>query len=246
VVSEFTKPPRRQDRQVIAKTIELESEKMKDNRETVSVEVYSDVVCPWCYIGERRLEQAIAQRPDIKVERTWKPFQLRPEMPKQGVPWGDFVQQKFGGPERAEGIFAKVTETGAGEGIEFRFDSIPSAPNTLDAHRLILLAREDGREWEMVRALYSAYFTRERNLNDHDQLVAIAAEVGLEERQVRAYLAGDKNAGEVSAGQNKAEQLGITGVPFYVFNSRYALSGAQPIEAFLHVLDLIASEAAAA
>lgn len=219
---------------------------MKDNIETVSVEVYSDVVCPWCYIGGRRLEQAIAQRPDIKVERYWQPYQLRPEMPKEGVPWGDFVQQKFGGPERAEAVFAKVTETGAVEGIEFRFDHISSAPNTLDAHRLILLAREDGREWEMIRALYSAYFTRERNLNNYDQLVAIATEVGLQERQVRAYLTGDKNADEVNASQHKAEQLGITGAPFYVFNNRYSLSGAQPIEAFLHVLDLIASEASAA
>lgn len=219
---------------------------MKDNKETVSVEVYSDVVCPWCYIGERRLEQAIAQRPGIKVERTWQPYQLRPEMPKKGVPWGDFVQQKFGGPERAGAVFAKVTETGAAEGIGFRFDHISSAPNTLDAHRLILLAREHELEWEMVSALYSAYFTRERNLNDYDQLVAIAREVGLEEREVRAYLTGNKNVNEVNGGQHKAEQLGITGVPFYVFNSRYALSGAQPVEAFLHVLDLIASEAAAA
>jgi predicted DsbA family dithiol-disulfide isomerase len=219
---------------------------MKDNIETVSVEVYSDVVCPWCYIGGRRLEKAIAQRPDIKVERHWQPFQLRPEMPKEGVAWSDFVQQKFGGPERAEGIFAKVTETGAAEGIEFRFDSISSAPNTLDAHRLILLAREHGVEGEMVRDLYSAYFTQERNLNDHDQLVDIALEVGLEERQVRAYLAGDKNVGEVNDGQHKAEQLAITGVPFYVFNGTYALSGAQPVEAFLHVLDLIAAEATAA
>ncbi len=167
-------------------------------------------------------------------------------MPKEGVAWSDFVQQKFGGPERAEGIFAKVTETGAAEGIEFRFDSISSAPNTLDAHRLILLAREHGVEGEMVRDLYSAYFTQERNLNDHDQLVDIALEVGLEERQVRAYLAGDKNVGEVNDGQHKAEQLAITGVPFYVFNGTYALSGAQPVEAFLHVLDLIAAEATAA
>ena len=219
---------------------------MKDNIETVSVEVYSDVVCPWCYIGGRRLEQAIAQRPDIKIERTWQPFQLRPEMPREGVPWGDFVQQKFGGPERAKPIFARVTETGAIEGIEFRFDHISNAPNTLDAHRLILLAREHGREWGMIHALYSAYFTRERNLNDHDQLVAIAAEVGLEEPQVHAYLAGDKNVDEVNAGQQNAEQMGITGVPFYVFNKTYALSGAQPVEAFLHMLDLIASEASAA
>ena len=219
---------------------------MKDNRETVSIEVYSDVVCPWCYIGGRRLEQAIAQRPDIKVERNWHPFQLRPEMPKEGVPWGDFVQQKFGGPERAEPIFAKVTETGASEGIVFRFDRISNAPNTLDAHRLILLAREHELEWEMVRALYSAYFTRERDLNDYDQLVAIATEVGLDEQRVRDYLAGDKNVDEVNSSQYKAEELGITGVPFYVFNNRYALSGAQPTEAFAHVLDLIASEASAA
>src|SRR5688500_1351269 len=219
---------------------------MINNIETVSVEVYSDVVCPWCYIGGRRLEQAIAERPDIKVERHWQPFQLRPEMPKEGIRWGDFVQQKFGGPERAEAIFARVTETGAADGLELRFDRISNSPNTLDAHRLILLARENGLEWKMVQALYAAFFTRERNLSDHDHLAAIASEVGLDEQVVHAYLAGNQSAHEVAATQSQAEELGITGVPFYVFNNRYALSGAQPVEAFLHVLDLIATEATAA
>lgn len=201
------------------------------------IEVYSDIACPWCYIGERRLRKALAQRPTLDVEMKWMPFQLRPEQPKEGVPWREFAEKKFGSLERANAIFANVTSVGEGEGIRFAFDAMQTAPNTIDAHRLVLLARAHGREWEMIEALYSAYFSEGRNLNDLGQLVQIASQVGLAEQEVRAYLAGDENVAEVFASQVTAEQLGIQGVPFYVIDERYGLSGAQPVEVFLEAID---------
>jgi len=202
------------------------------------IEVYSDIACPWCYIGEQRLRKALAQRPDLEVELAWRPFQLRPDHPKNGMPWQEFARQKFGSLERANAIFANVTSTGAAEGIQFAFDRMPTAPNTLDAHRLVLFAKERGREWEMVAALFSAYFSQGRNLNVRDELLGIASEVGLSADEVNAYLDSDVNVAEVFASQITAEQMGIEGVPFYILDERYGLSGAQSVEAFLEALDM--------
>lgn len=204
------------------------------------IDVYADVACPWCYIGERRLEQAIALRPDVPIERRWRPFQLQPAMPPRGMPWAEFAPRKFGGLERAQRMFAQVASAGAADGITFAFDKVVSAPNSVDAHRLVALARQNGREWEMVNALFAAYFTDGRDLNDQVQLTAIAADVGLPADAVQAYLASREGVAEVQASQAEAEQLGINGVPFYIFNEQYAVSGAQPVELFLQAIDAIA------
>lgn len=201
------------------------------------IDVYADVVCPWCYIGERRLERALAQRPDLRVERRWRPFQLQPAMPAGGVPWSEFARQKFGGVERAQAAFAQVVAAGAEDGIHFAFDRVASAPNTVDAHRLILLADRHGRQWETAEALFAAYFAEGRDLNNPDHLVAAAESAGLDPGAVRAQLASDEGRTEVAASQEEAGQLGISGVPFFVFDERYALSGAQPVVVFLQALD---------
>ena len=202
------------------------------------VEVYADIVCPWCYIGMRRLSAALAQRPDLRVERRWRPFQLQPAMPRAGLAWPEFVESKFGGAERARVAFARVTAVGAAEGIEFDFERIANAPNTRDAHRLVLFAAREGREWELADALFAAYFARGRDLGDHEQLADAAASVGLSRAAALAYLASDEGGAEVDASQQEAYQTGVTGVPFYVLDGRYALSGAQPVEVFLQALDL--------
>ena len=205
--------------------------------QTITIDVFSDVVCPWCYIGEKRLEQALAQRPAIQAEIRWCPFQLRPELPPEGADWGSFVDEKFGGPERAQAMFAQVAGVGAEVGIAFNFERIASAANTADAHRLLLLAGQHERQWELATALFKAYFTDGANLNDREQLVACAAAAGLEPATVRAYLASDQGAAEVRSSQHEAGQLGVQGVPFYVFDERWAVSGAQPVEVFLRALD---------
>ncbi|MDP8950144.1 MAG: DsbA family oxidoreductase [Actinomycetota bacterium] len=201
------------------------------------IDVYADVVCPWCYIGERRLEKAIAERPDLEVERRWRPFQLQPSMPEGGLPWAEFARQKFGGEDLAQAAFAHVTTVGAEEGIRFDFDRVASAPNTVDAHRLILLASKHDRQWETADALFNAYFAEGRDLNDHDELAAIVARVELDAEEVRSYLAGEEGVAEVRRSQKEAHILGIHGVPCYVVDDRYAISGAQPVEVFLRVFD---------
>lgn len=201
------------------------------------IEVYSDVVCPWCYIGERRLEQALARRPDLRVERLWRPFQLRPEMPASGEDWAAFAREKFGGAQRAQAAFSHVATVGAADGLRFNFDRVASAPNTVDAHRLILLARKHDREWEMADALFAAYFANGRNLNDEAQLIEIATGAGLDAETVRLYLHSDQDRDEVLRSQIEAGRLGITGVPFYVIDGRLGLSGAQPVEVFLRAID---------
>lgn len=208
------------------------------------IDVYADVVCPWCYIGKRRLEQALAQRPALVVERHWRPFQLNPDLPPNGQDWGEFMRLKFGGEQRAQAAFAQVAAAGASDGLRFAFDRVASAANTVDAHRLILFAAQQGRSWEMADALFAAYFTEGRNLNDAEQLVTIAGDVGLDAAAVRALLHDSDGIDEVLDSQREAGRLGIRGVPFYVFDGRYGISGAQPVEVFVQALDQIAAELA--
>jgi predicted DsbA family dithiol-disulfide isomerase len=208
----------------------------------LTIDVYADVVCPWCYIGEHRLQWALVQRPDVRVERRWRPFQLQPGMPRGGIPWRDFVRTKFGGEARARAAFAYVALAGAADGLSFDFERVVSAPNTVDAHRLILLAGARGRQWEMAEALFRAHFAEGRDLNDHDQLAGVAAAVGLDADQVRRYLGGNEGVAEVGESQREAARLGVRGVPFFVFDGRIALSGAQPIELFLEAIDAATAE----
>jgi predicted DsbA family dithiol-disulfide isomerase len=208
------------------------------------IDVYSDVVCPWCYIGEKRLARALVDRPDLGVEVRWRPFQLQPGMPEGSVPWAEFSRQKFGGERGAEAAFSHVSAVGESDGIRFDFGRVASAPNTVDAHRIVLLAGNYGLQWELADALFRAYFTEGKNLNDHEELVVVAASVGLDAGEVREYLAGEAGASEVRSSQEEAASLGITGVPFYVFDGRYALYGAQPVGVFGEALDMVKAGAA--
>ncbi|HJQ29935.1 MAG TPA: DsbA family oxidoreductase [Rubrobacter sp.] len=200
------------------------------------VDVYSDVVCPWCYIGERRLAKALVNRPDLEAEVRWRPFQLQPGMPEGGLPWAEFARRKFG-EDGAKTAFARVVAAGKPDGIHFDLDQVASAPNTVDAHRLILLAGDHGVQWRVADALFLAYFTEGRDLNDHEDLVAVASGTGLGAEDVREYLAGKAGVSEVHSSQEEAWQLGITGVPLFVFDGRYALYGAQPVEVFEQALE---------
>lgn len=210
----------------------------------MKIDVYADVVCPWCYVGERRLEKALRARPDLDVERHWRPFQLRPEMPAGGVPWRPFALEKFGGEEGMRRAFAHVSAAGEPDGARFDFDRISSAPNTVKAHRLILHAARHGREWPMADRLFRGYFAEGRDLNDPDDLATMAAGAGLDPDEACAFLATDAGAQDVWGSQRVAAEFGIGGVPFYVVDNRYAVSGGQPTETWLRALDAIAAERA--
>ena len=201
----------------------------------LTIDVYADVVCPWCYIGERRLQEAVravqAAQADLDVALRWRPFQLQPQMPEGGLPWRAFAEQKFGGWDRAEAAFRHVQAAGEGEGVRFDFARVATAPNTVDAHRLILFARERDREWAMAETLFAAYFTHGADLNDRDELARTSERVGLDRADVQAYLATDEGREAVEQSQEQARRLGVGGVPFYVLGGRYGLSGAQPASA---------------
>ena len=151
------------------------------------------------------------------------------------------VDGKFGGPERARAMFRQVSAAGAPDGVRFRWERVATAPNTVDAHRLVLWAAERGREWEMADALFGAYFAEGRDLNSVDDLAAAAGEAGLDPGEARAFLAGDAKRGEVLRSQEEARELGISGVPFFVVDGAWGISGAQPVEAFLRAFDEVAA-----
>lgn len=212
----------------------------------MQIELYADIACPWCYIGERRLRRALAQRPDLQVEFHWRPFQLQPDLPPQGLPWREFAERKFGGWEQVQSGFARLNEAAVQEGIVFSADAIATAANTRDAHRLILLAQEEGKAWAMSDALFAAYFVDGRDLNDPDQLIDLAVGAGLDAELVRSVLASDWYQEDVGASQQLAGEYGIQGVPFTIFEERYALPGAQPIDVVLDAIDAAPAAVAAA
>jgi predicted DsbA family dithiol-disulfide isomerase len=183
------------------------------------------------------LKRALDRRPELEVERRWRPFQLQPGMPEGGLPWKAFAERKFGGEARARAAYAQVAAAGAPDGARFDFDRVTSAPNTADAHRLVLFAGRHGRAWETADALFEAYFAGGADLNDLSQLAVIAASAGFEPAGVRGFLEGEELAAEVAASQREAYRRGVQGVPHYVLDGRLALSGAQPVEVFVEALD---------
>ena len=202
------------------------------------VEIWSDVVCPWCYIGKRRFEAALARfehRDEVQVE--WKSFELDPDATSGGS--GDVAERlsaKYGtGLEQARGMLDSMTATAAVEGLDMRFDHAVHA-NTFDAHQVIHLAGPRGVQDAVKERLLAAYFTQGRAVGDREQLAELAADAGLAADEVRAALADQRYASDVRADEDEARSLGITGVPFFVIDRKYGVSGAQPADALLQVL----------
>jgi predicted DsbA family dithiol-disulfide isomerase len=196
------------------------------------VDVVSDVVCPWCFIGKRHLEAALAGLPDgaAAVVR-WHPFELNPDLPAEGVDRRGYLEAKFGGPARAAEIYARVREAGVRAGIAFDFEAIARQPNTREAHRLIAWSQAQGDAGPLVERLFRAYFVEGRFVGDRDTLAALAADTGLDADAARAWLASGQGADAIGAAEARVRSLGIGGVPFFIFDGKVGLSGAQPPEA---------------
>ena len=209
----------------------------------LTIEIVHDFVCPWCYLGVRRLMRALSQRSAYGFEITWRPFLLNPDMPRLGMSRYDYVVRKFGGEERARRLYAAVTQLGRGEGIDFRFDRVIHIPSSVDAHRLVEWAQRFGRGTEIVEALFSAHFTEGRDLGDLATLVAIAAEAGLDEGQATALLRSREGADIVHGENLRAHRIGISGVPCFVVGDQMAISGAQEPEVFHRLLDVATIDA---
>ena len=204
----------------------------------MKVDIVSDTICPWCYIGKRRFERALKSRPDIPVSVTWRPFQLNPDMPVEGLDRQTYLVSKFGSEEQVKQIYDTVAGAGEGEGIPFAFDRIARAPNTVASHRLIRWAGEAGRQDEVVEVLFRRYFEDGYDIGDIEVLSELAAEAGLDQKQALAYLTSEEGAAEVRAEANYVSQLGIHGVPCFILDGKYAVSGAQEPEVFVQAFDL--------
>ena len=197
----------------------------------LTIDIVSDVVCPWCYIGKRKLEAALAlpEAADLPpVVIRWHPFQLNPDLPQDGMPRKQYLEDKFGGPERAAAIYERVRTAGSAVGLTLNIDGITHQANTLAAHALIAFAQQGDQDGsDMKERLLKAYFVENRNIGDTDVLVAIANEAGLDGNAARAFITSADERAAVAESDAQARQLGVTGVPFFIFNRQLAVSGAQ-------------------
>ncbi|MEZ6126790.1 MAG: DsbA family protein [Planctomycetaceae bacterium] len=202
-----------------------------------TVDVISDVICPWCYIGKRRLDRAVVAV-DLQVSVRWHPFELNPAMPKEGVSRREYRTRKFGSWERSLELDAKVLAVGASEGIQFNFDRIERTPNTLNAHRIIWLADQYGRQDAVVEALFRAYFIEGQDIGNRQTLTDVAENAGLDRQAVEGMLASESGLEAIETAKHLAHRHGVTGVPFYIIGKEMTFSGAQPTEAFIEAFKL--------
>lgn len=209
----------------------------------IKVDIVSDVVCPWCYIGKRRIERAmdtLSDKYDFEVE--YHPFELNPQMPREGVDQKQYLSAKFGGEDRYDKITAQTTATAAQEGLNFDFSKQKISPNTRDAHRIIQFAKQEGKQPEVKEAFMKAYFEQGIDLSKKENLVSVAVQAGLSKAGVEALLSGTEGLAEVELAERELQKLGISGVPFYIINNKYGVSGAQASEAFIQAFEELGKE----
>ena len=208
----------------------------------LQIDVVSDVVCPWCYIGKHRFERALALVQDIPVEVNWRPFFLNPWVPREGMSREDYLVTKFGSVEAYKGIASRVKEAAAEEGLQYNSERMQRQPNTLDCHRLIHWASVSGAAAAMKQRLMELYFRDGGDLTKLDVLVQAAADIGLDANAMRERLGSDTDIDLVSAQATEASNKGISGVPTYVFAQQYAVSGAQSPEQLAAAIRQLATE----
>lgn len=210
----------------------------------IFVDIVSDTICPWCYIGKRRFERAleVSGRNDIAI--SWRPFQLNPDMPAEGMTRDDYVRAKFGGGDRPRQIYQAIAESGREAGIDFQFSRVKRTPNTVLSHRLVHWSSKSEKQDEIVAELFKAYFEEGLDIGEIDVLVECATRAGLDPQLAHKFLLTDEGRQEVIASDVYARRLGINGVPCFIVNRKYAVSGAQPPSAFVEVFNLAERDAA--
>jgi len=196
----------------------------------LTIDVVSDVVCPWCFIGKKRLEDALQLRPDIPVEVRWHPYFLNDWVPREGISRDEYLTTKFGSPERYKSIAGRVAQAAKAEGLTYNADRIARQPNTLDCHRLILWARNVGADAKMKQRLMELYFTEGADLSDPKTLIQAANDCGMDGDLVRRLLASDADVDRVEGEANAAKEAGIDGVPCFIFGGSTIVTGAQSPE----------------
>lgn len=212
----------------------------------MNIDIFSDTVCPWCYIGKGRLERALAERPDIHATVRWRAFQLNPQMPADGMDRKRYLALKFGGATRAQELYETIRQVGAGEGIAFQFDAIARTPNTVDSHRLLRHAEGQAADGALAELLFKAYFLEGQDIGDQAVLAGIAEKAGLDRTEAETFLASDALSEDIQAEDRFARRLGIAGVPCFIIEGKYALSGAQEPEAFYPIFEMALQDPAMA
>ncbi len=208
----------------------------------LQIDIVSDVVCPWCYIGKKRIEDALALASDVPVHVNWRPFFLNPWVPREGISRDEYLTAKFGSPEAYKGIAGRVVQAAAEEGLEYNSDRVKRQPNTIDCHRLIHWAEADGKSAQMKQKLMELYFRDGGDLTSTDVLVQAAADIGMDADSVRKRLATDEDVDLISGHAQEASEKGISGVPTFVFAGKYAVSGAQPADQLARAIRQISAE----
>jgi predicted DsbA family dithiol-disulfide isomerase len=210
--------------------------------EPLRIDVVSDVVCPWCFIGKRRLEKALALRPDLAVEVHWRPYFLNDWVPREGISRADYLIKKFGSVERYTSMAGRIKAAAAEEGLDYRLEGISRQPNTTDCHRLILWAEESGASARMKQHLMDLYFTDGADLTSIDVLVQAAVDCGMDGAQTREWLQSDRDVERVGREAESAKEAGIDGVPCFIFGNALAVSGAQAPEYLVQAMDRAVAE----
>jgi predicted DsbA family dithiol-disulfide isomerase len=209
----------------------------------IKIDIVSDVVCPWCYIGKRRLEKAIQQVSDqYDFDLEYVPFELNSNMDKNGVDQREYLSDKFGGDERYDQITDHTTSVAATEGLTFNFAKQKISPNTRNLHAIIDLAKEEGIQLAVAEAFFTAYFTDGIDLSKPENITTVAVNAGLKKEKVEQRLGNDNARIKIELIEKEVQKLGITGVPFYILNNKYGISGAQNPETFIKIFNELTSE----
>lgn len=208
----------------------------------MQIDIVSDTVCPWCFIGKRRLEKALAMRPDIEFDVRWRAYQLDPTIPPEGVDRKEYMRAKFGDNPNRQAMQDALRQAGESEDIAFAFDRITRSPNTLDSHRLIRWSATTGIQNDVVERLFEAYFEEGRDIGNRDVLTEIADEAGMDSATVADLLDQGVDAELIRNEVALAHRLGISGVPTFIFQNKYLVSGAHDPDALVRVIDTVASE----
>lgn len=212
----------------------------------LNIDVYSDVICPWCYIGKHRLEKALALVKDrFEARVTWHPFELNPDMPKEGLDRKKYRSAKFGSWENSLALDEQVKAAGAGEGINFRHDLMERTPNTFDAHKLILLAGREGVQDKIADAVFNGYFVEGKDVGNRETLIEIAMAAGMDAERVGTFLDSEESTNAVNEAEKRGRELRISGVPNFIINNQVSFSGAQSVETFIKAFEQATTAVAA-
>ncbi|MEM8791173.1 MAG: DsbA family oxidoreductase [Pseudomonadota bacterium] len=203
----------------------------------ISLDIISDPICPWCYIGKSNLDRAIAEAGSNPFTENWRIFQLNPDMPADGIDRKEYLEWKFGGPEGAKQVYGRIAEAGKAAGLEMNLEAIPRTPNTFDAHRLIRWSQTTGGQASVVNQLFRRYFVEGQDISDHEVLLEIAESVGMERDVVAELLNGDADREALQQEEQAARQMGVTGVPCFIINGRHVVQGAQDTATWLKIIE---------